>query len=141
MEAEKFEMNKELVILERDLKRKIAFEEFKKKGYLEKWEKKNEFIPTNFIAKTPLRKNQDAIGMKKSHYQMICDLNLPVIIAIRKNETLKEHNFYVFNPKTDISFLSGYTDIFQFINFRITRTELLDTVDEFLEKQNGQSQI
>jgi hypothetical protein len=130
---------KDLLAQEVDLKREIAYNEFVEKGYLKLFEDKGIKIDTfNFIAKTPLHKNKNAIGIKKNHYEWLKDNNAILIIAMRKKETLKEHDFFVFyaNSKKDTQFLSGYTDIFQFINFRLNKVETLRSVEEYMEELN-----
>lgn len=132
-------MTDDLFTQEIDLKRDIAFKEFVKKGYLKLFEdngiKINAF---NFVAKTPLHKNKNVVGIKKSHYEYLKENNEILIIAMRKKETLKEHDFFIFhsNSEKDTQFLSGYTNVFQFINYRLSKVETLRSVKEYIEELN-----
>lgn len=130
-------LNDELQEREIALKREVAYKEFQKLGYEEKLKKLGIVIDEfNFIVKTPLAKNKNAVGINKNHFQQLRDKKKILILAMKNPLNLKTHNFYVFdaNNLNDVQFLSGYTDEFQFIHFRLSIKTFLRTIEQFISQ-------
>ena len=123
--------------VEINLKRQMAFKEFVKLGYYDQLKKLGiEIDAFNFVVKTPLHKNKNAVGIKKVHFQNLKDNKRILILAMKNPLNLKTHKFYIFDPnnQNDIQFLSGYTDEFQFLNSRLSLNVFLRSIEEFISQ-------
>lgn len=121
-----------------NLKRMIAFKEFKEKGYEEELKKLGIIMEKfNFVAKSPLHKNPNAFGINRQHETYLEKNKKILIVAMHNPLSLKTHNFYIFdiNNPNDIQFLSGIKNPFRYIHYRM-KNYYLRSIEDFINNRD-----
>ena len=137
------EERKNLIEEKHKIEKELCKLEFKEKSYQKILEDLN--ILYILIRRTPLGKNgenwQRTIGVPINQFEYCKNNKILIIIGIMDKLKVDSHIFYVFDFEKDSSFLSGYTNTTQYINYGITNQEkkknYLQTIEEYLDNIGG----